>query len=278
MDHLDVNLSIKWKLYDEIPEVFHKTKFTLRRLKSKKNLVFDISFIEGPNDFPSNIILKLFNTPNFQRELEILQILKKQNLNVPSILFYKNPYLVLEKIQGSNICDFINDNLMQVKTINELNGNTRHNLLWSINNLAKWFAKLHSNNVISQTIEQESLVLNKSDARLRDFIIDKDKNVIYGLDFEEAYEGNHLDDLAWVCCSLLDTNPGIFELEEPYHKIELINQFIKQYYKINTDFKFSFSYFANTIIEDLNIVIKRRDLSIGNLNKSRILNNLKKEF
>jgi len=278
MDRLNINLSIKWKLYDEVPEIFHKTKFTLRRLKSKKNLVFDISFIEGPNNFPQNIILKLFNTPNFQRELEILKILKKQNLNVPSVLFDKNPYLVLEKIQGSNICDFINDNLMQVKTINELDGNIRHNLLWSIKNLAKWFAKLHSNNVISQTIEQESLVLNKADARLRDFIIDKNKNEIYGLDFEEAYEGNHLDDLAWVCCSLLDTNPGIFELEEPYHKIELINQFIKQYYKINSDFKFSFSYFANAIIEDLNFVIKRRDLSIGNLNKSRILNNLKKEF
>ncbi|GAI86577.1 unnamed protein product [marine sediment metagenome] len=121
------------------------------------------------------------------------------------------------------------------------------------------------------------LILNKGDTRLRDFIIDFSSDKLYGFDFEDSYEGNHIDDLAWICCALLDTNPGVFEIIEPNqpkHKIELINIFLKNYYQINSGFHFSFNYFAERLVEDLNIVIKRRDLDPGFIRKNTILKNI----
>ena len=112
----------------------------------------------------------------------------------------------------------------------------------------------------------------------RDFIIDFSNNVLVGVDFEDSYEGNHIDDLAWICCSILDTNPGIFEMGEPKQKIELINIFLKKYYQTATSFQFDFNYLAEKIIEDLNIVIKRRGIPFGLLSKSNFIEFISKEI
>jgi hypothetical protein len=102
--------------------------------------------------------------------------------------------------------------------------------------------------------------------------------LIYGVDFEESYIGSHMDDLAWVCCSLLDTNPGIFQNETPKHKIDLIILFLNTYYDYNKEFNFSLNYFAQKLIEYLNIVIERRSLNIGTLNFDAVINKLSKTF
>jgi len=120
--------------------------------------------------------------------------------------------------------------------------------------------------------------LNKGDTRLRDFIINFSEGVLYGVDFEDTFEGNHLEDIAWICCSLLDTNPGIFELGNPKQKIELINIFIKKYYQKSSSFEFDFNYLAEKIIEDLNIVIKRRGIPFGLLSKSHFIDYISKEI
>ena len=104
------------------------------------------------------------------------------------------------------------------------------------------------------------------------------KGKIYGLDFEDSYPGNHLDDIAWICCALLDTNPGIFQLEVPKHKIKLINEFLTGYYKINKDFKFDFEYFARRLIENINLVIERRNIDLGIVSKESILKNFMDEL
>jgi hypothetical protein len=105
---------------------------------------------------------------------------------------------------------------------------------------------------------------------LQDFFYD-DSQGIFGLDFESSYSGNYLDDLAWIACSFLDTDPGIFQMDNPEHKVELINLFLADYHKHNREFFFSFSYFAEKLIEDLNIVIRRRSLDIGKLDKTIVL-------
>ena len=45
---------------------------------------------------------------------------------------------------------------------------------------------------------------------------------MFGVDFEDSYEGNHIDDIAWICCSLLDTKPGLFEKSYPKSKIDIV--------------------------------------------------------
>ncbi|GAJ12957.1 unnamed protein product, partial [marine sediment metagenome] len=154
----------------------------------------------------------------------------------------------------------------------------KNQVIKSIEKLAEWLAQLHEKNTVRKHKSEELFVLNKGDTRLRDFIIDFSKDILYGVDFEDAYEGKHMDDLAWVCCSLLDTNPGLFDMDEPKHKIELINKFLKKYYQETSSFQFDFTYLAEKIIEYLNIVIQRRNLPYGPISKSSFFEDISKEF
>ncbi|TXT65240.1 MAG: hypothetical protein BAJALOKI3v1_120047 [Promethearchaeota archaeon] len=250
----------------------------VERLNSKKNLVFDLSVEDSSDTLQKDYILKYYRTKNADIEFTTLSHLYKQGLDVPSVISYEKPFLLLEKIDGINLCDFINEPLHKISEISELESEMRKKIIKSIDMLASWLTDLHKRNIITHKDLEKTIVLNKGDTRLRDFIIQMDNKMVYGLDFEEAYEGNHIDDLAWICCSLIDTKPGLFELDEPYHKIELMNEFLKHYYKINNDFTFSFSYFAEALINNLNIVIKRRGLNVGKLDKKRILNNITSNF
>lgn len=262
-----------------IPEFRNKdNNFNIIELESKKNLVLNVVFDNQPRSFPKDFIIKIFKTKNLVSENNILIRLKNQNFPVPDIIGLKNPYLILEKVEGINLCDFINNNLKDSEKLDDLNSDIRNQVIKSIEKLAEWLAQLHEKNAVRKQKSDELFVLNKGDTRLRDFIIDFAKDTLYGVDFEDAYEGNHIDDLAWICCSLLDTNPGLFDMDEPKHKIELINIFLKKYYQETSSFQFDFTYLAEKIIEYLNIVIQRRNLPFGQISKSSFFEDISKEI
>jgi len=262
-----------------IPEFRNKdNNFNIIELESKKNLVLNVVFDKQPRSFPKDFIIKIFKTKNLVSENNILIRLKNQNFPVPNVLGLKNPYLILEKVEGINLCDFINNNLKDSEKLDDLNSDIRNQVIKSIEKLAEWLTRLHEKNAVRKQKSDELFVLNKGDTRLRDFIIDFAKDTLYGVDFEDAYEGNHIDDLAWICCSLLDTNPGLFDMDEPKHKIELINIFLKKYYQETSSFQFDFTYLAEKIIEYLNIVIQRRNLPFGQISKSSFFEDISKEI
>ena len=267
-------------LKEVIPELAlnGKNNFSLNQYKSKKNLVYDLVFAKKPKNFPKELILKVFRKENAEHEYKIYKKLEKQGLSIPKVLFYGDPYLLLEKIKGINLCDIINDNLINKIKLDELNPTVLDLVILCIHKLAAWIAQLHSQNIVNKKESSKIIVLNKGDTRLRDFILDVTNETIYGFDFEESYEGNYLDDLAWICCALLDTDPGLFEMFEPIHKTELINIFLKEYFRINYHFQFSFQYFAGKLIENLNIVIERRSLEFGPVSKDSILKNISKDY
>jgi len=265
-------------LKEDLPELVDKfNHFILYHIKSKKNSVVGLTFNRDTENLPKEVIVKIFRTNNADNEYDTLTRLKKQNLFIPNVLFYKKPYLILEKIKGVNLCDFINDILFNVSDLESLYSETKKEISTSIEKLADWFNQLHTNNTIESEANSETIVLNKGDTQIRDFIYDPLKNEIYGLDFEDSYEGNHIDDIAWVCCSLLDTNPGIFEQTIPKAKIELINIFLKSYYRDNPSMHFDFKYFTEKLIENLNIVMSRRGLNII-LNKENFLKEISKDM
>lgn len=267
-------------LKEAIPELALNVKnnFSLNQYKSKKNFVYDLVFTKKPKNYPKELILKIFRTENAENEYNTYKKLEKQGLSIPKILFFNTPYLLLEKVKGINLCDVINDNLINKIKLDELNPSVLDLVVLSIHKLAAWIAQLHSQNTVNNNDPSNIIVLNKGDTRLRDFIMNITNETIYGFDFEESYEGNYLDDLAWLCCAILDTNPGIFEMFEPMHKTELINIFLKEYFQINTNFQFSFQYFAEKLIENLNIVIERRRKLFGPVSKSTILKNISKAY
>ena len=274
MDAQQIKKKIIKDLRQEIPELAEKDNdFFLNQLESKKNFVFDLVFEKKPIGFPKEVVIKIFRTDNVEREYKTLKKLYQQEMLVPNIIIFKKPYIVLEKIEGKNLCDIINENLEDesITKLDDLKKYVKDRIVFSIKKIASWLAQLHKQNILSKSVFADIIVLNKGDTRLRDFIISSSNDECYGFDFEDSYDGNHIDDIAWICCALLDTNPGIFELGAPQHKIELINLFLKAYYSINRDFKFNFSYFAEKLIENLNIVIERREIDLSPLSKANIL-------
>jgi len=279
MDPQKVKKKLIKDLSTYIPEIQDKDNpFSLKRLTSKKNIVYELDFKVKPKRFPKVVILKLFRTKFAEKEYKALTKLEKQGIAVPKVLFFNKPYIILEKLNGVNLCDLINDNLIDITSLDELDAKMRTKIIQSIKSLAEWIANLHKQNIIDDKDPSQITVLNKGDTRLRDFIYDTSKKEIYGIDFEESYEGNYHDDLAWICCSFIDTNPGLFQMLEPTHKIELINLFLKEYFRINKEFEFSFEYFAERLIEYLNIVIERRSLEFGPVSKNSILKSILKDY
>jgi tRNA A-37 threonylcarbamoyl transferase component Bud32 len=265
-------------LQEEIPD-FSQDNFQVRQLHSKKNDVVEVLFKQIPSKLPKELVIKIFRTENIVNEFNILNRLKNQKLKVPKILFFRNPYLILEKINGTNLCDFINENLRNTETLDDLDSNIKRQIIKSVESLAEFLASLHEKNFVRKRYKaKKKYVLCKGDTRLRDFIYNTKKDIIYAVDFEDAYEGNHLDDVAAICGALLDTDPGLFELEEPHHKIDLINIFLKKYYQTNPRFPFIFNYLAEKLIENLNAVIERRNLPYGTISKERIFKDISKEI
>jgi tRNA A-37 threonylcarbamoyl transferase component Bud32 len=262
-----------------IPEIRKDNyNFKLYELKSRKNTVLNLVFDRTLQDFPQEFVVKIFRTKNIVSENNILTRLKNQNFHVPKIFSLKKPYLILEKIEGINLCDFINDNLKDTEELDDLDSDLKTQITSSIEILAKWLAQLHKKNLVRKRRSEEILVLNKGDTRLRDFILDPSREILFGVDFEDAFEGSHMDDLAWICCSLLDTSPGLFDMDEPKHKIDLINIFLRKYYQTNSSFQFDFNYFTEKIIGHLNIVIERRNLPYGPIRSASFIENISKEI
>ncbi|TFG24430.1 MAG: hypothetical protein EU533_02130 [Promethearchaeota archaeon] len=275
MELLEIRKEIVSNLKGDFPDFIDKLNyFIIQKLSSKKNSVVKIIFNRPTKHFPKNIVIKIFRTNNAQKEYSELIKLKNQELTVPEVLFYKNPFLILNYVEGENLCDYINNKLVDIQELNSLDRDTRSKIEEALFKLAGWLGNLHINNLFSK---EDISVLNKGDTRLRDFIFNTENGIIYGTDFEEVYAGNHIDDLAWVCCSLLDTNPGIFEMNEPKPKIDLINLFLKYYYELNSGFEFNFNYFAEQLIEDLNEVMRRRNLQMS-LNKTSFIKDISREI
>ena len=278
MELLKIRKDIIINLKEDFPELIDKfNHFILSKFQSKKNTVVSLTFNRKTESLPKEVIIKIFRNDNADNEYDTLKQLYDQEILVPNIIFYKKPYLILEKIEGINLCDFINDRLLEVADLDSLDTTTKKELLLCIERLANWLSKLHINNIIEDKEHSHVKVLNKGDTRLKDFIYNSLPNEIYGLDFEDSYKGNHIDDIAWICCSLLDTNPGIFEQTVPLVKIELINLFLKSYYRINPATHFDFKYFTEKLIENLNTVMNRRGIDMI-LNKDNFIKDISKDI
>ena len=149
MSLLKIKSKIKKDLKGVIPE-FRKDKynFVINELKSRKNTVINLIFDKKPQDFPKEFVIKIFRTKNIVSENNILIRLRNQNFHVPKIFSLKKPYLLLEKVKGVNLCDFINDNLKNTENLDDLDSDLKTQIISSIKNLAEWLAQLHKKNIV----------------------------------------------------------------------------------------------------------------------------------
>jgi len=176
------------------------------RLKSKKNDVFLLNLKNSPFAHHDKVIFKKYNTAFSLNEEEILTKLYCSKVSVPKILKKDKKFLVLEYIDGQNLCDVVNSTL-----------DPKY-----IRMLAQWLANFH------QTFSSgNGQVTLRGDSRLRNFVIKDDK--IFGIDFEESEKGYFVKDVAEMAGSIFDTHPG---LENPLFfptKLKFISEFLKAY-------------------------------------------------
>jgi tRNA A-37 threonylcarbamoyl transferase component Bud32 len=175
--------------------------------KSKKNTVCLINLNN------KNCVLKTYSPDmekNLIREFSILS--KASTPFKKPKLIEKNlhqHYLLMSYVKGENVCDLIND--LTTPTQEKIH---------IIQKLARWFSQFHQSNT------EHSNCLIHGDANLRNFLYD---DTIIGLDFEEVFIGNPLQDISNLCASILTTEP-----EFTSEKKRLLDQFLKSYQDITS--------------------------------------------
>ncbi|MFX1554063.1 MAG: hypothetical protein ACFFBV_09060, partial [Promethearchaeota archaeon] len=173
-------------LKEQVPEL-SQDNLIMIDLPSKKNSIINIVFDKKPTKLPKEIIVKIFRTKNIANEINILTRLKNQKFHVPSVLFFRKPYLILEKVNGTNLCDYINEKLKGTQNLDDLDSNVRGQIINSMEKLAEFLAQIHEKNFVRKRYKiKKKYVLCKGDTRLRDFIYNDANDILYAVDFEDA--------------------------------------------------------------------------------------------
>lgn len=243
--------NLKKEVLRDLKEILPEIEITtIKNLKAGKNLIFLIS-LKNPQTLPEEIIIKKISTKSIITEHENLISNYQKGILVPKIFAFKKPYILMEKIDGLNLCDLLNEDL----------DNSTENSIYIVKKeifqkLAEWLYNYHEINITTQK-KSQILVRNKGDLRLKNFIY-HEKN-IYGIDFENVYEGIPENDIAEVIVSIITTSPGdIFRDELLEFKLNLILDFLLRYMKINTKFIISNNEIVKCLYSHLKIVAKRR--------------------
>jgi tRNA A-37 threonylcarbamoyl transferase component Bud32 len=194
---------------NNIEELIQKSKYyenvVIQNIfNSKKNSVAYV-ILNGKSRVLKRFVPGLKN--NMKNEYDTI---KKglSNLNIPSVfdMDEENNVLIMNYINGENLCDVINS---EKTTMGE---KKRLMIL-----LAEWFSEFHNHFKINNQY------LIRGDSILRNFIL---TDRIWGVDFEESRFGRVTEDIAGMCSSILITNP-MFTNE----KFQLCEIFIDSYLK-----------------------------------------------
>ncbi|MCK4260367.1 MAG: phosphotransferase [Halanaerobiales bacterium] len=160
----------------------------LKKFKSKKNQVFLVTGIEGETRKEVFVLKKFRN--NIEKEAYWLNLLKEQGILVPEIFAQGEDYLILEYLQGETLCDCF--------TRQEDLGNSIDQLV--LDRFFCWLKEFYQ----TVRVEQNWIL---GDVNLRNFILDE-KNMIYGIDFEECSLGEIEEDAGKICAFALTYTPA----------------------------------------------------------------------
>ncbi len=169
------------------------------KLKSKRNNVFRIVEDEG-----IYILKKFENHENYIREKEVLSILKKEGVNVPSIIKAEENYLYLEDLGEVNFLEWYEE---QEKN-NALN-------ISMVYELCSWFKDFYS--AVFEFYKKQFILY---DVNFKNFIICDNK--VYGIDFEQVKPGHIEEDAGRLSAFALTYNPSMTEWKMDFRNI-LIN-------------------------------------------------------
>jgi len=187
-------------LVDNVSE--YKGTLVQNEFKSKKNTIAYVFIDNKPK------VLKWF-FPGFIKKMEKeYSVLNKAStkLNIPYVydIDKKNNVLILNYINGENLCDIINDKNISFSEKKQL-----------IFLLSEWFFEFHN------FFKKGDEFIIRGDPNLRNFLF---TDRIWGVDFEESRVGRPVEDIAGMCSSILTTDPMFTD-----EKRKLCKIFIESY-------------------------------------------------
>lgn len=166
------------------------------KLPSKRNNVFRIVEDEG-----IYILKKFENHENYIREKEVLSILKKAGINVPSIIKAEENYLYLEDLGEVNFLEWYEEQ--------EKNNALDISMVY---NLCSWFKDFYS--AVFEFYKKQFILY---DVNFKNFIICDNK--VYGIDFEQVRPGHIEEDAGRLVAFGLTYNPSMTEWKMNFRNI-----------------------------------------------------------
>ncbi|HPB78775.1 MAG TPA: hypothetical protein PK516_00785 [Sedimentibacter sp.] len=166
------------------------------KLRSKRNNVFRIVEDEG-----IYILKKFENHENYIREKEVLSILKKAGINVPSIIKAEENYLYLEDLGEVNFLEWYEEQ--------EKNNALDISMVY---NLCSWFKDFYS--AVFEFYKKQFILY---DVNFKNFIICDNK--VYGIDFEQVRPGHIEEDAGRLVAFGLTYNPSMTEWKMNFRNI-----------------------------------------------------------
>lgn len=158
--------------------------------RSRKNRVFKIQMDQGmgvAKVYPQDRIEEA------QAEFELLKKCSDLGITVPAPIETASNTLVMAYVEGENVADVVDDMLIR-EPVSRTRNDVRAPPL--AQRLGDWLASFH------RAFRSEFC---RGDTILRNFLISDDR--ICGLDFEEAHDGDPLQDVGELCASILGMRP-----------------------------------------------------------------------
>jgi tRNA A-37 threonylcarbamoyl transferase component Bud32 len=175
---------------------------------SRKNRVFRVG-IEG-----KICIAKVFNEEFLDRariEYDVLVSCHSWGLRVPSPIWFRENTILMEYVDGINLGVSL-DALFPDGNGRAITSTLLRRTI--VEGLASWLASFH---------RAYGFGFCRGDCILKNFILSGDQ--IYGIDFEEAGQGDHIADLGQACSYILSTRPMFTQ-----GKFEFMNDLANRYW------------------------------------------------
>ncbi|ACB83936.1 serine/threonine protein kinase [Natranaerobius thermophilus] len=205
----------------------------VQQFKSKKNQVLKLKVITKNNEEHFLVCKSFTNYRKYYQELSTLNKLSKIDAPVPRLLYSSNKIIITEYIDGFLLVDEL------FKGGNSL-----------INELGKTLERVY--NALAVDSYKNNVILG--DMNLRNFIIDKNKNKIYRLDFESVEKGHLSKDIGKLCAFCISYDPPFTD-----YKLNLTKELF-DYFK--NRFLLSSSFITNEVLIELSNIEKRREIVV----------------
>jgi aminoglycoside phosphotransferase (APT) family kinase protein len=177
---------------------------------SRKNRVFRVKVdgvIRVAKIFPQEA------ADRAEKEYEMLGRCRRLGVPVPAPILLRENVIMMEYVDGSSLAELFDSLYAREEEIEGFLGGSQRSIL---DGLASWLARFHS------SLEFK---MYRGDSILKNFILSGDQ--VYGVDFEEAGEGDPFTDIGQVCSYALSTAPMFTK-----DKFQFVQDLAARYYHI----------------------------------------------